>query len=130
MKRWVLAIAAVVLFVIVPLAAATSSQTFGLLFTGSSATPPIEVGKLYGFGVNGTDLTGIVVAEPRGNWLKIEIKDNDKAQTVWINLLQVTYVLPDPPADKARPVALPCPPPACPPVLGEAPAALQPAPSY
>ena len=100
MKRWVLAIAAVVLFVIVPLAAATSSQVFGPILSTSSAAPPLEVGKTYGFGVSGSDVTGKVLAEPRGNWLQVEVREGDKVHPVWINLLLVSFILPDPPEVK------------------------------
>jgi hypothetical protein len=99
-KRWIAAIAAVVLFVLVPLFVVAS----GLVSTSPQATspfaPPLEVGKTYAFGVSGSDLTGKVLAEPRGNWLQVEVRDSGEAQVVWINLLQVSHVLPDPPAIK------------------------------
>jgi hypothetical protein len=94
------------LLVLVPLLVAASRSTSPPAppQAASTFTPPInlEVGKTYGFGVNGSDLTAKVLAEPRGNWLKVEVESGGKRQAVWLNLLQVSYILPDPPADKGR----------------------------
>ena len=103
MKRWIVATAAGVLVVVlVPLLVAASRSAYapGPPQSTSPFTPPLEVGKTYGFGVSGSDLTGKVLAEPSGNWVKVEVQDSGKVQAVWLNLLQVAYILPDPPAEK------------------------------
>jgi hypothetical protein len=71
--------------------------------TLAPASPPVEVGKVYGFGVGGADLAGRVLREPRGNWLEVEVRGGDGVRTVWLNLLQVSYVEPDPPARDGPP---------------------------
>ena len=101
MKRWMIATAAGVLVLLVTLLVAASRSADAPPQATSPFTPPLEVGKTYGFGVSsGSDLTGKVLAEPRGNWVKVEVQDSGKAQAVWLNLLQVSYILPDPPAEK------------------------------
>ena len=100
MQRWIVVSAAGVLVIIVPLLVAASRGAYAPTRpqATSSFTPPLEVGKTYGFGVSGSDLTGKVLAEPRGNWAQVEVEDSGKVQAVWPNLLQVSYILPDPPA--------------------------------
>jgi hypothetical protein len=102
MKRWIVASAAGVLVVLVPPLVAASRSPYAPAPPQATTpfTPPLEVGKTYGFGVNASDLTGKVLAEPRGNWVQIEVQDSGKVQGVWLNLLQVSYILPDPPAEK------------------------------
>jgi hypothetical protein len=102
MKRWIVATAAGVLVILVPLLVAASRSAYAPASPQAMSpfTPPLEVGKTYGFGVSGSDLTGKVLAEPRGNWLQVEVQDSGKVQAVWLNLLQVSYILPDPPAEK------------------------------
>ena len=100
MKRWIIATAAGVLVLLVPLLVAASRSAYAPAPPQATSpfTPPLEVGKTYGFGVNGSDLIGKVVAEPRGNWVQVEVEDSGKIRTFWLNLLQVSYILPDPPA--------------------------------
>ena len=102
MKRWMIATAVVVLAMLVPLlvAASRSADAPAPPQPTSPLTPPVEVGKTYGFGVNGMDLTGKVLAEPCGNWVKVEIEERGKVKAVWLNLLQVSYIMPEPPAVK------------------------------
>jgi hypothetical protein len=100
MKRWIVATAAGVLVILVPLLVAASRSAYAPAQATSPFTPPLEVGKTYGFGVSGSDLTGKVLAEPRGNWVQVEVQDRGKVQAVWLNLLQVSFILPDPPAEK------------------------------
>ena len=102
MKRWMIATAAGVLVMLVPLlvAASRSADAPAPPQATSPFTPPVEVGKTYGFGVDGSDLTGKVLGEPRDNWVKVKVQNSGKAQAVWLNLLQVSYILPDPPAEK------------------------------
>jgi hypothetical protein len=102
MKRWIVATAAGVLVVLVPLLLAASRSAYvpAPPQAMSPFAPPLEVGKTYGFGVSGSDLTGKVLAEPRGNWVNVEVQDSGKVQAVWLNLLQVSYILADPPAEK------------------------------
>ncbi len=107
MKRWVIATTAGVLLVLVPLLVAATWSTS----TPTSAQPActltlpinIEVGKTYGFGVNGTELTGKVLSEPCGNWVKVDVRERGKVQEVWLNLLQVSYILPNPSTQKSNP---------------------------
>ena len=94
MKRWIVATAAGVLVILVPLLVAAARIAY------APFTPPVEVGKTYGFGVSGSDLTGKVLGEPRDNWVKVKVQNSGKAQAVWLNLLQVSYILPEPPAAK------------------------------
>src|SRR5580700_2505114 len=96
MKRWNVALAAVLVAVLV-------AASRGLFAQAATPLPPIEVGKIYGFGVSGSDLAGKVLEEPCGPWLKVEVRDGDKVHSVWLNLLQVSYVQPDPPAKKECP---------------------------
>jgi hypothetical protein len=100
MKRWIVVIAAGLLILLVALLLVMSPRGFASVpAQGTSPfTPPLEVGKTYRFGVNGSDLIGKVVAEPRGNWVQVEVEDSGKIRTFWLNLLQVSYILPDPPA--------------------------------
>jgi hypothetical protein len=100
MKRWIVGIAAGLLVLLVALLMVMSPRGFASVPAPvtSPFTPPLEVGKTYGFGVNGSDLIGKVVAEPRGNWVKVKVEDSGKIRTFWLNLLQVSYILPDPPA--------------------------------
>ena len=100
MKRWIVVIAAGLLVLLVALLLVMSHRGFASVPTQGTSpfTPPLEVGKTYGFGVNGSDLIGKVVAEPRGNWVQVEVEDSGKIRTFWLNLLQVSYILPDPPA--------------------------------
>ena len=100
MKRWIVATAAGVLVMLVPLLVAASRSAYAPAPAQATSpfTPPLEVGKTYGFGVNGSDLIGKVVAEPRGNWVQVEVEDSGKIRTFWLNLLQVSYIVPDPPA--------------------------------
>jgi hypothetical protein len=102
MKRWIVPTAVVLLVALVPLFVAASRAIYTPAGPRATAplTPPIEVGKTYGFGVSGSDLAARVLEEPRGDWLKVEVRDGAKVQVVWLNLLQVSYVQPDPPADK------------------------------
>ena len=102
MKRSIVAIAAAVLVMLVPLLVAASRSAYAPAPPQATSpfTPPVEGGKTYGFGVNGSDLTGKVLAEPCGNWVKVEVQESGKVQAVWLNLLQVSYILPDPPAEK------------------------------
>ena len=102
MKRWIIATAAGVLVLLVPLLVAASRSAYAPAPAQATSpfTPPLEVGKTYGFGVNGSDLIGKVVAEPRGNWVQVEVEDSAKIRTFWLNLLQVSYILPEPPAAK------------------------------
>jgi hypothetical protein len=102
MKRWIGSTAAgvLVMLVLVLVAASRSTDAPAPPQATSPFTPPVEVGKTYGFGVNGSDLTGKVLVEPCGNWVKVEVQESGKAQAVWLNLLQVSYILPDPPAEK------------------------------
>jgi hypothetical protein len=96
MKRWMVAAGVLVL---VPVLVAASRSAFAPA-QATSPTSPVEVGKTYGFGLSGSDLTGKVLAEPCGNWVKVEVQDSGKVQPIWLNLLQVSYILPDPPAEK------------------------------
>ena len=102
MKRWIVATAAGVLVMLVPVLVAVSRSTYAPAPPQATSpfTPPLEVGKTYGFGQSGSELTGKVLAEPCGNWVKVEVQDSGKVQAVWLNLLQVSYILPDPPAEK------------------------------
>jgi hypothetical protein len=100
MKRWMVATAAGMLVMLMPLLVAASRSAYAPAQATSPFTPPIEVGKTYGFGLSGSDLTGKVLAEPCGNWVKVEVQDSGKVRAVWLNLLQVSYILPDPPAEK------------------------------
>jgi hypothetical protein len=102
MKRWIVATAAVVLVMLVPLLVAASRSAYAPAPPRATSpfTPPIEVGKTYSFGVNGSDLSGKVLAEPCGNWVKVEVQERGKVQAAWLNLLQVSYILPAPPAEK------------------------------
>ena len=100
MIRWMIATAAGVLVMLVPLLVAASCSAYAPPQATSPFTPPVEVGKTYGFGVNESDLTGKVLAEPCGNWVQVEVQNSGKVQAVWLNLLQVSYILPDPPAEK------------------------------
>jgi hypothetical protein len=91
-----------VLVMLVPLLVAASRMAYAPAPPQATSpfTPPVEVGKTYGFGVSGSDLAGKVLAEPCGNWVKVEVQDSGEVQVVWLNLLQVSYILPDPPAEK------------------------------
>ena len=102
MKRWIGSTAAgvLVMLVLVLVAASRSTDAPAPPQATSPLTPPVEVGKTYGFGLSGSDLTGKVLAEPCGNWVKVEVQESGKVQAVWLNLLQVSYILPDPPAEK------------------------------
>jgi hypothetical protein len=102
MKRWIVLIAAVGLVALVPLLVAASRALYAPAppRAPSLFTPPVEVGKTYGFGVSGADLIGKVLEEPRGDWLKVEFREGDKVERVWLNLQQVSYVQPDPPTEK------------------------------
>src|SRR5262245_47129080 len=105
MKFGTLATAAgVMVFMFVPfLVAASFGWAIAPSQSAPSWTPQIEVGKTYAFGVSGSDVTGKVLAGPRGNWLQIEVQDGDNGQTAWLNLQQVSYISPDPPKRSSRP---------------------------
>jgi hypothetical protein len=115
MQRWMVVVAAAVpaLLLVLLVAAFRSGSA-----QATTRAPALEVGQTYGFGVGGADLVATVLAEPQGNWLQVEIRAEPKGQAVWLNLLQVSYIQPDPPADKGCDRYLP-------PVAVEQPAAVQ-----
>jgi hypothetical protein len=94
MKRWVVVLAAVIPALLLALLVAAFRS--GYAQATAPGTPSLEVGKTYGFGVNGADVAAKVLAEPRGNWLQVEIQDEGKGREVWLNLTQVAYIQPDP----------------------------------
>jgi hypothetical protein len=102
MKRWtvVLAAATPALLLALVVAAFRSGYVQATSQAPIPGTPPLEVGKTYCFGLGGADLAGKVLAEPRGNWLQVEVQGEGKGREVWLNLLQLAYIQPDPPADK------------------------------
>jgi hypothetical protein len=63
----------------------------------ASAEPPesilpaglLRVGKTLVFGIEGSDVEAKVVGLPRGGWLKVQVREGDKAVVVWINLRRV-----------------------------------------
>jgi hypothetical protein len=101
MQRWIVpALAAFLLAAFPLLLVAASRGLHGTDPAPAKLRPPVEVGETYGFGVSGADLIGKVLDEPCGDWLKVEIRDGDKPRVVWLNIHQVSYLEPDPPADK------------------------------
>ena len=61
--------------------------------------PALKTGQKYGFGVVGGEFVGKVMEEPRGGWARVEAQLGEKTIPLWLNLGQVTIVVPDPPAD-------------------------------
>jgi hypothetical protein len=61
--------------------------------------PPLKAGQKYGFGVVVGEFVGKMLGEPRGGWVRVDAQLESKAVNLWLNLGQVTIVVPDPPAD-------------------------------
>ena len=100
MKGRIALVTVAALVALAPLALATSRVLAPAAEPAAAPAPPLEVGRTYGLGLGGSDVLAKVLEGPRGDWLRVEVREDGKAQALWINLRQLAYILPDPPAPK------------------------------
>jgi hypothetical protein len=96
MKRWIGVSVCLLVVGTIPLLLARA-------WSGKPGLPPaamdfpaelLPVGNVAVFGIDGADFSAKLLEAPRGNWVWVEIEENDKPRAVWLNLSQVQWIEP------------------------------------